>query len=388
LIVRAGGAAALVLAMGSAHAYVYCDKPDEWPHLYQRQEANRKNLVERRFEALDGYFNKLFDDFEAGKRTDAEIDLEFRAFANAKPEYEPLMAEWKKLGPRSRAAQFASAFYWIQRGWAARGDQIAHKTSDEQFAAMTRAFERATRDLEAARQLAKTPTPELAQRIRILQSSSERGKETPTTIYEKAIKEFPRTLSVRTHYANASTPHWGGSFGRLDEIRKHAESLPPDDRRYVQSRVDDTIGDSYSFRKDYKEAARAYERAAPACPALVDANKSLLWIHANEKNYAAQIPVATRYLEAYPNTTQVMLQRGYAYVTVGKYEEAFKDFNRAAQLGNGIAYEHLAWMHERGYGLPKYDYAKAIEYYMLADAKGVRGAREKADKIRAATGLK
>lgn len=382
-------AAMLACVSFAAQAYVYCDKPAAWPEAYKRQEEGRKALVERRFDDLDKYYGRILEEFEAGRITDGEVNVEFAAFARSFPRNEPLHAEWAKTRPRSRAAHLARAYHWIERGWSARGGELASGTSDEQFSAMAKAFASAVASLEAAQALAATPTPEWAQLARILQTGAFRDRGvTPEMLYRKAIEKNPRTLITRANYARAATPHWGGSFARLDQARADAAKLPADDRRYIEYLVDVAIGDSHSFAKDDRKAAKAYERALPGCPALTDAPKALLWIYAEAKDYKALIPVATRYLEAYPATSNALLQRGYAYVTMARYEEAFRDLDKAAQLGDARAYEHLAWMHEWGRGGARQDYARAIELYMLASARGIPGMKEKADKVRAATGLK
>jgi tetratricopeptide (TPR) repeat protein len=386
---RIAGAALAIAASFASHAYVYCDDPAKWPEAYRKQGEGRKALTERRFDDLDKYYGAVLAAFEAGRITDGEVNVEFTAFASSYPRYEPLHAEWARTRPRSRAAHLAHAYHWIERGWEGRGGDLASKTSEEQFAAMGRAFTMAFGALDASAALAATPTPEMAKAIRVLQTGAFRQKGlTSEMLYRQAIEKHPRTLITRANYAGAATPHWGGSFARLEQVRTDAAKLSPDDRRYIEWMVDVKIGDSHSFAKDDRAAAKAYERALPKCPALTDASKALLWIYAEAKDYKALIPVATRYLEAYPATSNALLQRGYAYVTLGRYEEAFRDLDKAAQLGDARAYEHLAWMHEWGRGGAKQDYARAIELYMLAHAKGVAGTREKADKIRAATGLK
>jgi tetratricopeptide (TPR) repeat protein len=377
------------MASLGAQAYVYCDTPAQWPEAYKRQDEGRKALLERRFDDLDKYYGGILAQFDAGRITDGEVHVEFAAFARSYPRHEPLHAEWAKSRPRSRAAHLAQAYHWTERGWAGRGDQLASKTSDDQFAAMKSAFARALAALDASEAIAATPTPEWGQRIRILQTGAfrERGVSADT-LYRKAIEKHPRTLITRAIYGDAAMPQWGGSFERLDQVRADAGKLPPDDRRYVESMVDVHIGNAHSFAKDYRQAAKAYERALPGCPALVDAAKALLWIYADSKDHEALVRVATRYLQAYPATGHALVQRGYAYLQMARYPEAFRDFDKAAQLGNAHAYEHLAWMHEGGRGGAKQDYARAIELYMLAHAKGVAGTKEKADKVRAATGLK
>lgn len=382
--------AALLIAVCpvASHAYVYCDSPEKGYALRKAQDERRKALVAGGFKELDAHFSSVLAAHDAGRVSDAEVAYEFGMFSTARAANEPLHESWVKAHPKSRAARLARAYYYAARGWAARGTELAGKTSDIQFTAMAHAFDRAMADLDAAESLAKRPTPEWAARIGILRAGGVRGDDPSTTIYRKAISKYPDTFAVRTSYADASAPQWGGSFERLTRIREEANSLPPDDRRYVQSRVDITIGDAYAFRKEDAKAAQSYERAMSACAGFSDAAHRAMRIYAGMKNFPALVSAAGRAIEHNPDNGWALSMRGWAYLSMNKLHDAFRDYEKAAKLGLPSAFEHLAWFYEGGRGGAPQDFRKAIDLYMIAHEKGVSGAKEKADKVRAGTGLK
>lgn len=380
-------ATALAIASLSSHAFVYCDDPARWTDLRKAQKVRREAMVERRFAEIDQHFSAILAAYERGDISDAEVDIEFDFFSTPRAQDEPLHAEWIGAFPKSRAARLAHAYYWSQRGYASRGGDLAAKTSAVQFAAMEHAFKKAWAELDAAEGLAKTPLPEWAARLQILRATGSGTRDMASPIYRKAIATQPRTLHVRIAYARISAPQWGGSFEKLAAIRDDARSLAADDRRFVQSRVNFEIARAYHFRDEVKPAAEAYERALQGCPAYGGPDEELIRIYQDAKDYPALARVTTWLVERYPNYARAYASRAWAHQNMKKNDEAFRDYERAAQLGFGAAFEYLAYMTEWGRGT-KQDYRKAIDLYMIAHSKGVKGAKEKADKIRAGLGIR
>lgn len=340
-------------------------------------------MVERRYAEIDQHFSAILAAYERGDISDAEVDVEFKMFSTARAQNEPLHAEWVDAFPKSRAARLAHAYHWIQRGYASRGSDLAAKTAGVQFAAMEHAFKRSWAELDAAEGLAKTPLPEWAARLQVLRATGSGTRDLASAIYRKALARQPRSLHVRIAYARVSAPQWGGSFEKLAAIHDDAKSLAADDRRFVQSRVDFEIARAYHFRDQVKPAAQAYERAMHGCPAYGGPNEALIRIYQDARDFPALTRVTTWLLERYPNYGWAYASRAWALENMKKNEEAFRDYERAAQLGFGSAFEFMAHMTEWGRGT-KQDYRKAMDLYIIAHSKGVKGAKDKADKIRAA----
>lgn len=380
---------AMVLAIASlsSHAFVYCDNPAKWTELNKAQQARRKALVERRFAEIDRHFSAILAAFERGAVSDSEVDVEFGVFSAPRAQNEPLHDEWIAAFPKSRAARLANAYYWTDRGYASRGSDLAGKTSAVQFAAMEHAFKKAWAELDAAERLARAPLPEWAARLKILRATGSGARDLAAAIYHKALASQPRTMLVRIAYASVSAPQWGGSLETLAAVRDDAKSLPADDARFVQSRVDFEIARAFHFRNEVKPAAQAYERALHGCPAYGGPDEELIRIYQDAKDFPALLRITTWLLERYPNYARAYASRAWALDNMKKHQEAFRDYERSAQLGFGAAFEHMAHMTEWGRGT-KQDYRKAIDLYMIAHSKGVKGAKEKADKIRAGIGLR
>ena len=377
-------AAMAVVALPS-HAFVYCDTPKKWEEFHKARDIRFKAMIDHRFAEVDQHFSSILAAFERGAITDAEVNLEFEMFEAPRAEREPLHAEWIQAFPRSRAAHLAAAYYWVSRAYRARGTDVADKTSPVQMAAMEQAFKFAWMELEAAQKFAKIPTPESGKRLEILRAVKSR-KDEADSIYRKTLADHPQSLQVRIAYARASAPQWGGSFEKLSRIRDEARSLPADDRRFVQSRVDLEIGRAYAFRDELVPAAKAYESSMKACPGYSEAAQSVMRIYTDLKDYPALAAATTWIVDQYPNWAGAYASRAWAYQSQHKYNDAYKDWEKAAQLGNASAFEHMAWLTEWGRGA-KQDYRKAIDLYMIAYSKGVTGAKAKADKIRAGTGI-
>lgn len=370
----------------AAHAYTFCDSAAKAIEAGDAQSGWAKTMKERRFAEVDRHFNGFLAEFEAGKISDAEVVFSFDLFGYARAANEPLHEEWVKAFPKSRAAHLAQARYFAARGWAARGDDFAGKTSETQWALMSAAFARANKALDTAEALAKTPTPEWAQRIGLLSSSGSRQEA--ASIYSKTLKNHPRSLAVRHAYLMSVTPQWGGSLDQMRRVGEDAKSLSADDHRYVESQVLFHIGAHYARNEDFKQAAEYFERSMPMCPGIALGADGSMYVHANKlKDYPRAIVAAGRYIERYPRATRGYMFRAYSYELSGKHKEAFGDYERAAQLGDPKGLESMARFYAMGQGVAP-DFRKAIDLFMAAHEKGVPGAKEKADQVRAGTGIR
>lgn len=370
-----------------AHAYVYCDSPQKGLQQYEVHQALRKEIAQQRHVPLERHFSAVLAAHDAGRIADAEVGYEFGFFAVNRPERESLHRDWIKEMPRSRAAHLAESYYYMQRAWSARGGDWASKTSEVQFAAMADSMRKAGAALEASMKLARNSAPELTKAIELAKMGS--GAEAVRRLYRQAIKEHPKTVSARAAYIWASVPQWGGSLEQIAQAVAEAKALPEDERRYLQSVADFATGNAYEhLHKDDVRAGESYHRAMEACPGLSDSALQLIYLYHRTRNWQGLERAATRYLERHPVSGWAFSQRGWAYLSQGKLNESFRDYEKATQLGDGKSFEALAWFHESGRGGAPQDWKKAIDLYMIAHDKGVEGARVKADRIRKVIGIK
>jgi tetratricopeptide (TPR) repeat protein len=370
----------------AAHAYPFCDSAAKAIETGDGLDVWRKTMREKRFADLDRHFSGLLADFEAGKISDAELDFSFGMFASARAANEPLHDEWVNAFPKSRAAHLAQAYHFAARGWAARGSDFANKTSETQFAVMSSAFARAAKAFDAAEALAKKPTLERAKRIDMLKAVGSRAER--DAIYRSTLKLHPGSLAVRYEYLEAVTPRWGGSLEQMRRVGEEARSLPADDRRFIENLVLYHTGSDYYIRDDYKQAAEYFERAMPMCPGMAGSADGAMYLYTTQmKDYPRAIVAAGRYIDRYPRAARGYMFRANAYEHSRMYKEAFGDYERGAQLGDPKGLESMARFYAMGQGVTP-DFRKAIDLFMAAHEKGVAGAKEKADQVRAGTGIR
>jgi tetratricopeptide (TPR) repeat protein len=370
-----------------AHGLVYCDSAGKSLDAEKEANALYGEMLSTRYADLDRDANAAIASFEAGKISDEELVYRFRVFACNCASNEALHDEWIRIFPRSRAAYLAAAQFWHARAFGARGYKFASETTDAQFAQMQSFFRREVKALKAARELAKTPTPEWAMRIEM--DYVEGVPQDAHVLYRVMLKMYPRSIAVRTAYADAVRPKWGGSVVELDRVAADARTLPADDRRYVEAEVLHHIGDDFELRRLYKEAAERYQRAMELCPALTDSAEQAMRIYAVElKDCPKSIDAATRYIARRPMSSKGYRMRGWCRAELNQYEPALADYRKAADLGDPQALQAVAWFYEWGRGGAEQSYRKAIDLYMDAYRAGAPDAKAMADKIRAGTGLK
>jgi tetratricopeptide (TPR) repeat protein len=374
----------LLLAVTDAAAFELCDSASKLEEFRKVLPPVREAFREKRFDELDKRLNALLAAHEAGKITDAEANRVLRVFEVAVPANEPLHLDWLQAHPRSQAAHLALAAHYVARGFAARGSDLGNKTSDMQIQAMVDAFKKVLFVLDKADALSKKPTISLAHRISVATATG--NHQESTRIYRKAIKDFPDTLQVRIRYLWASNPKWGGSMEQLAAIAEETKGLSEADRRYIRYLVLLEMGSAYLTIDDDKLGAAAYDKSIPLCPGFDDGLEALMRIHTRTKNFDALLPAVERYLERYPRSGWAYSTRGWVNQEKKNWRASFDDYEKAVALGYGHAYQGLAWHYEWGKAVPV-DYKRAIELYMIADSHGVKGAREKAEKVSKGTGI-
>jgi hypothetical protein len=387
-MIRAFFLLAIAIAAVPALAFVHCDSAEKSLESWRNAEPWRKALAEKKVAELEKIFGGVLTAYAQDKITDADVNWDFGMFGTSRAANEPIHAEWVKAYPKSEAAHLAQAIYHISRAWAARGTDFSDKTAQTQFAAMEASFEKAWRALDAAEALSKRPTIESARRLEILKAFGSRADEEGADIYRKALKRDPKAVQLRVYYIRSNAPRWGGSLQKMAQIGEEAKTLNPDDRRWVEYNVNLHTGADYDLRKDDKRAAEYLERAMPMCPGQSGAAADAMHLYIRTKNYPALIAASTRYIALEPGEGWGWSTRAWAYTNSNKLYEAFKDYERGTQLGYGHSFAGLAWFYEGARGGATQDFRKAIDLYMIAYEKGVTDAKEKADKIRAGTGLK
>jgi tetratricopeptide (TPR) repeat protein len=358
--------AALVAAAPPALGFELCDRPGVREEFALRLEAWKTAFAEKRFDDLDRYLNGFLAQMERRAVSDAEVRRAFAIFESPLPGSEPLHMEWLRQHPDSPAALLAIAYHYSQR-WIAAG-------RDEDLRDALRAF-----DLAAAR--VKVPTLSVAGKIRIAYERSGAARLDMTPLYRAAIAKYPQTLEARIQYIRASSPRSGGSMARLEANIADAAGLTEPDRRYLTYLVMEEMGKAAEAAGDDAGAARLYRKVVPDCPGLDGALWALVAVDTRLKRFGELIPLLTKFIESHPRDARAYSSRGLAYREVGKMADAYSDYQRAVELGDGPALMGLGWFFETGTHVAR-DRRKARELYELAANRYVEGAQEKMDRLR------
>jgi len=123
--------------------------------------------------------------------------------------------------PDSYTAWSARGLYWEKIGWERRGTKFAGETSEEQFAAMRAAFERAAPDLIKAIELGPNHFPTYDGLISLLSAMSH-SKEA-AALFLRAMAIEPRSQEMRRAYMNFLKPRWGGSYAQMEQLAQDAQ---------------------------------------------------------------------------------------------------------------------------------------------------------------------
>lgn len=386
-------AAALIVT--EARALELCDVPGKSEEFYAGVKPTIDLLKQRKFAELDAKMNAILAAQQAGRMSDELAHRASSYFFHAEPSWEPPIREWIAQFPRSQAARIALAYHLSGRGWTARGEQFASKTSAEQFAQMEDHFKQALNALDEADARGRKLTLSIAQRIALASSTRALGLN-PTLLYREGIKAHPESLHIRVSYLEKSGPKWGGSFERLQAILAEAKPLGDADRRYLEYLVYQEVASTYwcgikmgCIEVDAsapKRVVEYYEKSIAACPGLDKSLELLVGYLQEKRDYPALIGASSRLIERKPRLAWVYDSRGMAYGNSGRLKEAFADYDRASQLGDPYALKELAWFYESGTTVPK-DVHKAIDLYMVAASRNVDGARQQAERLSKSSGI-
>lgn len=371
-----------------AHANPLCDSQQRREELYRSMVPFKDALKERRYADLDRHFNSLLINVKAGQINDNEAGRWFAyAFNSESVAAGPLHREWMEQFPRSQAARIAGAYYYVTRGYAARGRKFASDTAQEQFEAMTREFKRALVLLEEADGIGPKSSLAVSERINMAAAMGGRSSGDVRKLYEQGLRDFPRSLQIRIAYIAKSPPKWGGSIEQLTAIEGEAANLPPADRRYVRYVVLNEIGGVYEMLEQKDLAVDAYAKSLPLCPGFDDALQRLIALYQAAKNLDALLPLLDESIARHPTKGDAYATRGWLYGERKMWERSHQDYKKAAEYGSPYGFSGLAWHYEKGMAVAT-DYPKAVELYELAYTRGDKSARQKADNVRRGAGIK
>jgi hypothetical protein len=370
---------AVTLALPVHSAATYCNDATGLVKVRKDRMAWLARLQGREYAELDTFYGALQREYEAGKKSDSEVEAWFGAFDDAKAGLTPLLEAWVKQYPRSYAARRALAGHLYHVAWARRGYNFAEETSAEKQESMRQVLDRMMDVLNAADALTARPTPSYPYRIpaaRILA-----GPLAAREGYQRAEKLDPLNARSKAAYILAVSPKWKGRREQMDEVMANSAAWPEDLARQVGYEMFIALAEGYEMGEKNEEAIRMYESAARNCTAYVAPLVALVRIHKKANDQEGVGAAAQRYVALVPEQSWGYVQLAAAQSRLRRYADSFRNYSKAAEMGDRAGLEGVAWSYAGGHGV-KQDMARALDLYLKVNDQGGTHVRPKIEGLR------
>ncbi len=262
----------------------------------------RKLLENREFEALNERLEKYLGQAFQDIAHEEDLFTAYDSFGINIPDFEELLNIWAKEYPDHYQPYAARSKYYANLGWEARGEKWASETADIQFKEMRAYFKKASLNAEKALSINNKVLPVYA--VLISMSKASKDDSVADRYIVKAISINPASYYVRSAYIYSLTPRWGGSYEKMIKFAR-------------QSEVDEFRNPKLSKLKGW---------------ILRDLGR----VEYRKKAYKSALKYYTKALEFGDNFAIYRL-RGSTYMSLDKYGEALKDFNRAVELAPEVS---------------------------------------------------
>ena len=279
--------------------------------------ANKTELIQElrdhKFQVLDAQLNSYQKSCEVNVLAEDNLTLAFDAFKFTDPSLNPILDEWVKTEPDSYPAHMARAKYLLELGWQARGRHYADKTTEQQFNEMARIFGESVKDAAAAIKLNPKASPAYAVILQAARGVSD--YKVMNNVYAASLKNVPLSVWTRISVIITLEPKWGGSYEAMakfaDDAQKDAAKNPR--LQSLKGYADIDKGDAAWEGGDLRQAIRFYNQA----------------------------------LDEGGDFAQAYGQRGAAYDSLHRYDDALEDLDRANKLRpqEPATLGRLAWVY-------------------------------------------
>jgi TolA-binding protein len=330
-------------------------------------------LSTKKYKELDQRFKQYLDLYARSEITAEELSIKFETFSKT-PGLEPRYDEWVKAYPQSYSARLARGIYRVTDAWGKRGDQMAQRTTDDQFRGFNETLKDAQSDLMISITLYARPVDSYRYLIRISKGLS---LGTERDLLDAALKLDPKAYEVRSDYFDAITPRWGGDEEMMASFLDESNKSPMSDKnkKKFEGVYYYAMAQQARLEKDYKAGSDYFYKyyLTNKIPSVLQWSgqvasdgdfKDLAFVRFNQ--------LATEY-PAYPYGFEL---RGILYETHLKdIKKAIQDYLTASGLGASWSQNHMGWYYMMGINVPV-DYVKAKHYLDLAAAQGNNTAKE------------
>jgi hypothetical protein len=277
------------------------------------------------FAALDEYYSRQQQAYEAGRISDERLYASFRKLCEDSLDSGPSYDRWVQAFPNSYAAVLARGVNFYRMAWAARGVNDLADTPAQQIEGMRNWLARARPELLASLKLTRKPYLSTLYLLdtAMLQGSSEERRRW----FEEGMAIDPSNTHVRYRYMFSLRPRWGGSYQQMEDFlaQQRAQQAPPALLARLAmlihaDKAEDAMraGDNQKILDEWQEVLRLAEVAGeqPGTEALIGYTRA-----AQELNREAEARRGLEQLED-RHPTDLWSQTRLAWIYIQAHEDA------------------------------------------------------------------
>ena len=333
------------------------------------QTATLALLESDHFDELDRHFSALQKAYEKGQLDDVSLRAAFRVFYATDAGLEPKYDAWVSRFPKSYVARLARGIYYKKIALERRGGKYIAATKPAQIAAMESFFAKAAKDLSASIDLSPKP---LLSYLHAMDVTAYEGEEDETReLFEHALQVDPGNFIAREKYMGYLEPRWGGSVNQMNDFLNDCRKagLSAAHLRLLEAIIVADEAQKYKDEGNYAAAERDYRKAIEM--GRDDCSSCLAEVLIQENKFADAIAVYSKVLQKTPQDAATLVDRAFAYRSIGNIQAAIADWTAAANLGNPYAQNQLgvAYMTGQG-GIVPLDPKAGIAWFRKAAAQG------------------
>ncbi len=191
----------------------------------------------------------------------------------------------------------------------------------------------------------------------------------------------PENFKIHRELLNSKAPEFGGSLEEMRSVLRDCEAMQFSDRQIRILKADCLRTEAINFvvQNEFMKAMGLFGSAIELIKErTVRCRRAMLWTMMGESHQALEDFRAS--LEVDPNYEIALIKRAELYLKLGRDEDAFQDFLRAAWLGDvgsmrQVAHYYARWAAEDGPALERVHFeANACMWWSVASRRGSRAA--------------
>lgn len=294
----------------------------------------RKLLSEYKYSELNDVLDQYLVSTEHDISKEQDLMTAYWAFEINDDKLPDLLNSWANTTPDNYQPYLARAYYYLGKGWDARGHKWSKDTKQEQFDKMKAYFAKASQDINVVLKKNDRALPAYYVLIGILQSSGDIN--TINKVLKLALGKFPNSYYLRDSYLDAVTPRWGGNYDLMqqvvDEAKTHIDQNPR--LGILQGNIYDDMAEMKMLNGESAEADKLYTMA------ISFGDNGLFYYHRGRNNYYRHdyqkaLADFNKIIDTYTENSDYYYWRAQAYFALEKNLLGEKDLLKADQLNPG-----------------------------------------------------